>query len=118
MTSIPFVAGSMLSSPVEGPVIVGNDGISRQFCQFMKASFKIDEKDILADMVVFWREVTTEDETDVELQQIALTRVEVDGYKLTDDELLDFASAYEGEYMETLEWIALSSIDSAATLPC
>jgi predicted membrane-bound spermidine synthase len=52
------------------------------------------------------------------LQQIALTRVEVDGYKLTDDELLDFASAYEDEYMETLEWIALSSIDSAATLPC
>ncbi len=108
----------MVSSPVEGPVIVGNDGISRQFCQFMKASFKIDEKDILADMVVFWREITTEDETDVELQQIALTRVEVDGYKLADEELGDFASAYEDEYMETLEWIALSSIDSVETLPC
>ena len=99
-------------------MIVGNDGISRQFCQFMKASFKIDEKDILADMVVFWREITTEDETDVELQRIALARVEVDGYKLTDEELGDFASAYEDEYMETLEWIALSSIDSSATLPC
>lgn len=99
-------------------MIVGNDGISRQFCQFMKASFKIGEKDILADMVVFWREVTTEDGTDVELQQISLTRVEVDGYMLTDDELLNFASAYEDEYMETLEWIALSSIDLVETSPC
>ena len=118
MNSIPFVTGSVLSQPSEGPIIVGHEGISQQFWQIMSASFTVAGMDVLADMVVFWRQIRTEEDTGIELQQIDLIAVEVDGQVLSTEELADFASAYEDEYMETLEWIALSSIDLVETLPC
>jgi hypothetical protein len=108
----------MLSSPTKGPMIVGYEGISQQFWQIMSASFTVASMDVLADMVVFWRQIRTEKDTDIELQQITLIAVEVDGQMLSPEEVTDFTSAYEDDYMETLEWIALSSIDLVETLPC
>ena len=99
-------------------MIVGYEGISQQFWQIMSASFTVAGKDVLADMVVFWRQIRTEVDTGIELQQITLIAVEVDGQMLSPEEVTDFASAYEDDYMETLEWIALSSIDLVETLPC
>lgn len=118
MNSIPFVTGSVLSQPNEGPVIVGHEGISQQFWQIMSASLVVDGKDVLLDMLVFWCQIRTEDDTEIELQEIIPFLVEVDGRILSPEELPAFISAYADEYMETLEWIALSSIDSVETLPC
>jgi hypothetical protein len=118
MNSIPFVTGSVLSLPSEGPIIVGHEGISQQFWQIMSASLVVDGKDVLFDMLVFWRQIRTEDDIEIELQEIIPFLVEVDGLILSAEELPAFISAYADEYMETLEWIALSSIDSVETLPC
>jgi len=99
-------------------VIIGSDALHKQFCQVMKASFNVANMDVLVDMVVFWQQITSEGSSEIELQQITLLAAEVDGRKLGEEELTEFAGAYADDYMEVLEWIALSSIDSVETLPC
>ena len=110
---------SGLLKPVcfEGPVIVGHDEVSQQFCQPMTASLKIGGRDALIEMLVFWRNITTEDSNDVELQQLTVIAAEVDGIKLSEEQLDAFCSANEDAYMGALEWIALSSIDLVEVCP-
>jgi hypothetical protein len=86
----------------------------RNFCQFIRVSFSLGGKDILMGAYVFW----TEEDGYIQLKGVAVMEAEVEGHKLSDDELEDFCLRYEAAYMEDLKWIALSSIDSSATSRC
>lgn len=83
----------------------------------MAASFKLGEQDITADLLVFWKDISTVEGNEIDITEIAMTSAVVDGSELTDEELATFRRTHEASYMETLEWIALSSIDSSVTLP-
>ena len=98
-------------------MIAGHDEVSQQFCQPMTASLKVGGRDALIEMLVFWRTITTEDSNDVELQQLTVIAAEVDGIRLSEEQLDAFCSANEDAYMEALEWIALSSIDLVEVCP-
>lgn len=83
----------------------------------MAASFKLGEQDVIADLLVFWKDTCTVEGNEIDITEIAMTSAVVDGSELSDEELADFRRKHEASYTETLEWIALSSIDSSVTLP-
>jgi hypothetical protein len=84
----------------------------------MKASFKVGDQDVTADMLVIWKDISKPEGNDIEITELTLTSAVVDGKQLSKDELLTFRSTHETSCREILEWIALSSIDSVETSAC
>ena len=73
------------------------------------------EHDVEGCVVAVWREWQG-DEGLAALEQVALVGAVVDGVELSDEQLRRFEATFRPMYQETLEWMALSLIESPVTV--